>query len=658
MNKAWIAAGLAVVFSGLFGPDLEAQTPIRVHARLFRSKSAGSGVRYLPFKSKKNETFRVVVRLYSDSAGQVPLLDDSGQPWSESVEVNAATSDPEAPSAPENGVFVEPASVSGELDLIIGASKALPESVSGEQVFFTTEVQLVKNNVLSDPFAPSPPQALGVSGLTRGRINPSEVFLNGELLIDKDRVWHGETAGLQGPAGPAGPIGPTGPTGPAGPAGPQGEVGPAGPIGLPGPQGPEGAVGPPGEQGAIGPAGPEGPAGPQGLPGPAGATGPQGETGPAGPEGAAGPIGPAGPEGPQGAQGAVGPPGPTFTGGTVDRIIATASGTSLDATAGDVRAFGSLVSRGGSVRNDLNGSLAVRSNFDVDFARDENDTDPGAWFSWWDNGQNLLFPSLEIMRLDHNADLLVAGAVTPNGLDLAESYPTLDGSLRAGTVVAVDSLHAEHVRRADLGSGTQVLGIVSTRPGVKLSDGTALAGRRPELLEASRQALRVGELAAGQALRQEWIDTEAASEGRDQVWVALAGRVPVIIDRGSAPIRAGDALGLGQQAGTAARHAGVGPVLGIALQGWTGQDSIVAFVQLETGAASRPGVSGQGLLKAGVERVRVEHPALRSDSLPQITFLGDPGSRSWIEERGEGYFVLRLAEPAVQATAFGYHTAP
>ena len=41
-----------------------------------------------------------------------------------------------------------------------------------------------------------------------------------------------------------------------------------------------------------------------------------------------------------------------------------------------------------------------------------------------------------------------------------------------------------------------------------------------------------------------------------------------------------------------------------------------------------------------------------------VSFYGDPGSRSWIAERGAGYIVVELAEPALADVEFGYQAAP
>ena len=61
----------------------------------------------------------------------------------------------------------------------------------------------------------------------------------------------------------------------------------------------------------------------------------------------------------------------------------------------------------------------------------------------------------------------------------------------------------------------------------------------------------------------------------------------------------------------------------------------VAFVKLETGLAApvHPTAlvtAGEGHVPVGVNQVVVLDPSLTPESLPVVTFYGDPGSRSWV----------------------------
>ena len=58
-----------------------------------------------------------------------------------------------------------------------------------------------------------------------GPINPTEVRVGGEIVINQRGEWVGSPTGLQGPAGPPGQAGVAGPQGPQGPQGPAGAAG-------------------------------------------------------------------------------------------------------------------------------------------------------------------------------------------------------------------------------------------------------------------------------------------------------------------------------------------------------------------------------------------------------------------------------------------------
>ena len=76
MNMRWSSAGLLVVsFFCAAVETVDAQEPIRIHANIYRTKTSKNSVKFSPYKSKKNETFLVTVRLYQDPQAEVPLLE-------------------------------------------------------------------------------------------------------------------------------------------------------------------------------------------------------------------------------------------------------------------------------------------------------------------------------------------------------------------------------------------------------------------------------------------------------------------------------------------------------------------------------------------------------------------------------------------------------
>ena len=300
------------------------------------------------------------------------------------------------------------------------------------------------------------------------------------------------------------------------------------------------------------------------------------------------------------------------------------------------------------------GSVDLSATYDVRFFADSDNNSLDEWFSWYRNGG--LNPS---MRLKETGDLYVDGAVWPWGLDVAEQYPTAVGQLEPGTVVALDLSRPQHVVPAERGLAEVVIGIVSTEPGLVLSD-EGLGGLQPDLLAASEAAFLHGEQDLGVAFRQQWT---AVQESRtDRAPVALAGRVPVRVDLSGGMIQAGDRLGLGASAGVAAKWLGVGPVVGVATEAWSGQGkTLVAVCHVEyepdttenLPVAGEP-VRGAGSVPGGVTSWVVWQDGVRFDSQPLVTLYGDAGSRHWISERGDGYFVLTFAEPTMGPVDFGF----
>jgi hypothetical protein len=129
-----------------------------------------------------------------------------------------------------------------------------------------------------------------------------------------------------------------------------------------------------------------------------------------------------------------------------------------------------------------------------------------------------------------------------SGADLAEIYATNDGTLEAGDVVALDyALHAG-VKKSQRPFDTEIVGIVSTRPGLVIGD-------------------------------VEDPDSRA-------VVVALAGRVPVKVSTENGPIEPGDYLTASSIPGVAMKATKAGRVLGQAFMAYDEPNIglIMAFV--------------------------------------------------------------------------------
>jgi hypothetical protein len=166
--------------------------------------------------------------------------------------------------------------------------------------------------------------------------------------------------------------------------------------------------------------------------------------------------------------------------------------------------------------------------------------------------------------------------------DLAEDYPTLDSTLGAGELVAIDPEHDGYVKRASYpltptlslggerenafstlslkgrgkGEGDRVVGIVSTEPGLLLTDWTT---PHPNPLPGGEGRVRA-------------------------VPIALAGRVPVKVTAENGPIQPGDYLTLSATIpGAATKAVTAGRVIGSALASFNSPDLGIIPVMVSLG---------------------------------------------------------------------------
>jgi len=148
---------------------------------------------------------------------------------------------------------------------------------------------------------------------------------------------------------------------------------------------------------------------------------------------------------------------------------------------------------------------------------------------------------------DNNTEGVVYSSSTAMSVyDVAENYPTKDETLKAGEVVSADQNNEVFVERSTSAYNQNLLGIISTEPGVLL-----------------------GGFAA-----KDYFD-------EIKVPVALSGRVPVYIATSSAEIKVGDFLTSSNEPGKAMKAEKAGPIVGKALESWTsdsGKDKIMVFV--------------------------------------------------------------------------------
>jgi hypothetical protein len=137
------------------------------------------------------------------------------------------------------------------------------------------------------------------------------------------------------------------------------------------------------------------------------------------------------------------------------------------------------------------------------------------------------------------------------GSDLAEVYYTKDPSIGPGDVVSLDKSIAAGVQKSTKAYDSQAFGIVSTRPGLLLGDGTTNTEDRP-------------------------------------VQVALAGRVPTQVNTENGPIQPGDLLTTSSTPGVAMRATKAGQVIGQAMTPFDGEGvgSVLAFIKTDVTTGS------------------------------------------------------------------------
>ncbi len=198
------------------------------------------------------------------------------------------------------------------------------------------------------------------------------------------------------------------------------------------------------------------------------------------------------------------------------------------------------------------------------------------------DSQFLIFTNVGIMQMrikdEDEAETAFDGMVVTNGLDYAESFRITDETLQAGEVVVFDPARAGYIARASEPYSSLIAGVISTKPGfVTGSSFDAEEASDPPLAKEMNAAFAAGDYEAGSAISQV-LQQKMAAQMRP---VALAGRLPVRVDAGYGPIKAGDHLTSSPTPGHAMAMKEAGPSLGVALEGCDGPGPglIMAFVQ-------------------------------------------------------------------------------
>ena len=136
-----------------------------------------------------------------------------------------------------------------------------------------------------------------------------------------------------------------------------------------------------------------------------------------------------------------------------------------------------------------------------------------------------------------------------SGTDLAENYPVNDPSISAGDIVSIDTGTPITVGRALKGDDRPLAGIISTQPGLLLTDATGAdaVGQRP---------------------------------------VALSGRVPTKVNLENGPIAIGDRIALSLEPGVGKKATLFEDFVGIAIESFGEGDEdgmVTVFINIQRG---------------------------------------------------------------------------
>lgn len=146
----------------------------------------------------------------------------------------------------------------------------------------------------------------------------------------------------------------------------------------------------------------------------------------------------------------------------------------------------------------------------------------------------------------------IAFSLVELGADVAENYYTTDISMQPGDLVAIDSSMASGVKKSSRAYDKQVLGVVSTLPGLVLNDYSKYT---------------------------DGADVQVGDSGSSKlVPIALSGRIPVKVSRENGAVKAGDYLTASSIPGVAMKATKAGPIIGQAISDYDDANGAVGLV--------------------------------------------------------------------------------
>lgn len=185
MNGLWMSVMAALLCVGASATAQDDTGLLRFRAPVFKAKGAdASSLKFSPFKAGKG-SFQVTVDLISG-------VDDSLL-HSEVFEYHVKTS---AASNPDTGLITVASTVDGVVDVILGAQTPLPFDLLEGDVWFTTQVDTLKNGEVHKSYPASPLQPLGIAGGVKGQdLELRSVTLGEGLVTPSLQLTEGVTEG-------------------------------------------------------------------------------------------------------------------------------------------------------------------------------------------------------------------------------------------------------------------------------------------------------------------------------------------------------------------------------------------------------------------------------------------------------------------------------
>ncbi|KXK26557.1 MAG: hypothetical protein TR69_WS6001000563 [candidate division WS6 bacterium OLB20] len=218
----------------------------------------------------------------------------------------------------------------------------------------------------------------------------------------------------------------------------------------------------------------------------------------------------------------------------------------------------------------------------------------------------------------------IYGQYAYSEFDIAENIHARQG-VEAGDIVMPDSDSPESVRKSDRAYAHNVLGVISTDPGVR----------------------------GGVNLEEK--------SGYSVQPISLAGRVPVKVNNQNGSIAIGDPITTSDTPGVGMKATNSGRIIGFALEAFDGSEGqIIVFLNATHYAAENDNngtraVAGKAILNAGEIAVTIEDTNVRADSVIILTPTSSTqGQFPYVLSQTDGSFTVRIDSAVERDISMNY----